>query len=323
MKASGTIRSLPQLLDYLKDNRRFKEFHSVRGLQFDAPAHRWMYGIWFRGHTNAGHRLIPSVFREPIDEASSIFHFMLRNPRFRSTCTSMFDWLCVMRHYTLPCRVLDWTENALIGLFFACKDSKEHNKKPGALWVLNSRKLNSRTRVIPPHRGAICIPEVPDVILRAALAVAVRRDEFEQVMKEPIDPVDQVERNLRLDQWRQQSPKQRIEQLRTPVAVFPYRTEPRMTLQQSVFTIHGGKMEIGGHGRNPRPFPAPIGLEQLAEKAPAHERFLIKLDVPADSKERLRRELRTLGIHEAALFPEPEYEASFIRSNWRTDGEVY
>src|SRR5580698_593987 len=113
MTAMTEIGSITDLLNCFRDEP-FLSFHRVDQLKMDAPLHQWMYGIWFRAQSRSSDALTPSIFREPLDEGAAIYHFMLRNARFRDRCKTAFDWLCTMRHYTLPCRLLDWTENPLV-----------------------------------------------------------------------------------------------------------------------------------------------------------------------------------------------------------------
>ena len=48
-----------------------------------------------------------------------------------------------MQHYGLPTRLLDWTESALLGLYFAVREN--HRGTDAGVWVLNPWWLNHRS----------------------------------------------------------------------------------------------------------------------------------------------------------------------------------
>src|SRR5690606_15974923 len=51
----------------------------------------------------------------------------------------------VMQHYGIPTRLLDWSENALVALFFAVNNAEIDNKKRSVVYVLQPYLLNNYT----------------------------------------------------------------------------------------------------------------------------------------------------------------------------------
>jgi hypothetical protein len=141
-----------RLIDYTSDIK-VEDVHQI--IDICNPTHLGFDGDqpFWRGHGDAEWVLRPHVFRrDPLhtevplyDECALIGHFIVRAPTRSYARTpdpdDYFGWLFLAQHYGLPTRLLDWTENPLVALYFAVEGQKEKDRD-GCVWALWPAKLN-------------------------------------------------------------------------------------------------------------------------------------------------------------------------------------
>jgi hypothetical protein len=105
--------------------------------------------LWFRGHRDSRWKLTPKLYRKEFsgaDENEIRQEFQSRALQLIQGRTpgDKWEWYFLMQHYGAPTRLLDWTDNPLIAIYFAVADH------PGdcdaAVWALNPWWLNRKLR---------------------------------------------------------------------------------------------------------------------------------------------------------------------------------
>lgn len=286
------------------------------------------FGFWFRGeHFTSSTRLTPWIFRPENGvchrETGIVNHLESRNSELRG-CSNIFEKLSLMQHYSIPTRLLDWSESFLVSLFFAASSDP---KQDGALYVLNARSLNFETGLRAGHDNLhmansygvkfrcemIHSRTYPEWIKR----VESKYSEFDwNEIKESYK--DESRDILMPDFDNPESPHnlEVIKQFCSPVAVMPNWLNSRMAPQNSVFTIHGGKFynEDVYDEDIPRNFriPSPMTFDEIPNSKKIVKQFII----PKDKKPIIKEEMYMMGIHDGLLFPELDKQLNYLNRLW-------
>lgn len=116
-------------------------------------------GFLLRGQ-RSGYSLIPKIGRLRLSSLLELEAKMMGDlkreglPFIRTTPVDEWDWLALAQHYGMPTRLLDWTSNPLVALWFAiCKVSK--NRESGIVWVFKTKPEDSVTRDANPYTGKL------------------------------------------------------------------------------------------------------------------------------------------------------------------------
>lgn len=136
------------LSEYIECIEKLSSYYPMGIVAENPVANPFLY----RGICDTSYELLPSVFRKCIDtecghkidnykylawttEKSLLQSFIHEASGLLSIPTHDLKlWAEYAQHYGVPTRFLDWTENPLVALYFACKDKTELD---GYVWLIH------------------------------------------------------------------------------------------------------------------------------------------------------------------------------------------
>lgn len=262
------------------------------------------YKFYYRGHYKSSYKLLPSVFRDSNwDKEDYYYHEIMVHCPQHFQYDSHLDKLVTMQHYNCPTRLLDVTSNPLVALYFACKNygcKRCETSKEGEVLIF---PVPSRDIVYSDSDRALMLTCLPRFTTsdKDKLFVTAQKSlsdgKFKQISggSRYSDPV--VERFYHEITTELPSFKREIKpiDLLQPLFVQPNKTNGRILKQDGAFIINGLSADT----------------HEAIEKLESLTHTKIKIWNQAQ----ILKELNSLGIHEASLFPEVDKVAQYLKEN--------
>ncbi|MFT6835253.1 MAG: hypothetical protein ACJA0H_001289 [Francisellaceae bacterium] len=255
------------------------------------------YTIFYRGHSDKDYTVTPSIYRKKewyTNENRVIREIIGRCPNEFQHMNTSFEKLVKMQHYDLPTRLLDITENPLVALYFACLRGSDTDGE-----LLFFKVPKNKVRYYDSDRVTILSNlawsdsnfQIQQRFSKSAKAFHAEDNEYALKLMHDI---------------RQEKPHftENINpnDISSVVCVKPKMDNQRVIRQDGAFFLFG--IDNNKHS------PAQISEEWLYN--PEDKRHIIK----RSDKESILKQLESIGISQAKLFPEIDMVSQFIKNTY-------
>lgn len=204
-------------------------------VQIEAALARTGGLVWYRGSGRTSYLLLPGLYRHPtISTAEELLQLEIKIlnrfkqrsvPHIGYSTRTNWEYLFLMQHSRVPTRLLDWTENPYIALYFALTSALGNvvggtttYTEDAAVWVLDPASWNRKALDDISYAGTVLSAE--DEELRG---------------HEPARPASLVKSE--------------------PVAMYGTYNSARIVAQRGVFTVFGKSLNDMEHTHTTNSYP--------------------------------------------------------------------
>lgn len=293
------IRSLPNYLEQVFDNKKKEFYHEVADLR-----------VMFRGQANLEWAPLPAAFRTRDDFLNEHFYIREYERQMPDECSGKngVEILIDAQHFGIPTRLLDVTSNALVALYFACGEAETEDEdgkvrpsdgaviqfQPAGIFMYYDPSCVAQAEYVRRYKDGIHFPDS----WREGLIEAVRQSDG----RFSCNACSVVEHML-------------SERVRS-FFILPKYSNDRIVSQQGAFLLCSTpfvKRRDPGYGEGVFLYPDEVerDYEGLID---------VRYVIPAEIKKDILDQLDSIGVNEARLFPDTEHRAKSIVSSIRRVG---
>ena len=286
------IASLAEYIDAIKQLNEKYSYESFSEEALKAIITKYVPQFIFRGHSDIDYKLLPGVLRWKDFspgvkvgmysqlESNILNDFISNSFRYIHDIKNddYISWLEIAQHFGVPTRLLDFTYNPLVALFFACV---ENTSKDGSVWIINENAYN---RLFYKYYSRIPLME-------SCLKV-------NQILNDEVlfqDYADHSSSNY----------------IKYPWIYSPVYKEERMSLQSSVFMIWGANRQEFESFVGYEHF---MKFDQTVDNVETG--MICQLKINTEHKATIIKELDLCGINEKSIYPGLDGIGKYIKSKY-------